>query len=227
MRPRLLVACVGMAVVGLAAMAGYQYLHSESSTSRTRTDSQKLNIINEHYVLSETTKLIANSQRMADILAYSWSKAGRNNATVADISLLEAARDEIEDDANSIQVAGLMRRSGVYDFGVTGGNGHYQIFNKLTLPFNEGSVFEDGIGDSTMFLPGEVLRMPECAKGMVPVIFQAEATPLNANPIGLKLVAEPPVGYRVTVPQLTPQSMKYRLVVKASCQSAKAVEKLQ
>ena len=227
MRPRLLVACVGMAVVGLAAMAGYQYLHSESSASRTRTDSQKLNVINEHFVLSETTKLIANSQRMADILAFSWRKHGTRSVSNNDIELLSVARKEIEDDKVSAQAEALMQQAGVSDFGVESTNGSYKIFGKLTLPYSEGSAFEDGISDSAMLLPGELLRISDCGQGMVPVIFQGEAYPIDGRPLGLKLEAELPVGYRVTVSDLTPQSMRHRLVVRTSCQPAKAVGNLR
>jgi hypothetical protein len=231
-RPRVMLMCGSILVFGVAVGVGYVLTKAPDDAAHHRGNGVNSSVMNERIsasqnALSDASNLIGNSQRLADILAYSWIKSGRTVIHNDDLNLLRAARNEIEMDANSMQVTALMRQSGIYNYGITESDGSFDIFGKLKLNFNVGSVFEDGIGDSSMFLPGEVLRMPPCAQGTAPVIFQAEATPINAAPLGLKLEAQSPIGYRVTVPDLTPQSMQYRLVVKASCASDKALKNLK
>ena len=171
---------------------------------------------------------VDGSQRLTDVLAYIWLKDNRTTGEKGDLRLLQEADDQIRQDEAFIHFSAQMKKSGVENLGVATGNGSYTIFDRLTLPFSPGSIFEDGIDGASFFLPGELVRPANCGKDKVPVIYQAEAYPIHAKPFGLKLEPEMPYGYRVTAPDaLNIDTFDHRLVVKAACRSSDAVQKLK
>lgn len=176
--------------------------------------------------LRHMATLIGRSQRLADVLSYSWETDQRTSVTVEDMALVKAAKDELEKDDADIQLNGLLGGAGMTRGPIKEGNGYYEIFERMKLPFSEGSVFEDGIADAAMLLPGELLRLPACSKDLKQVIFQAEAFPLDGKEAGLGLTFVPPIGYRVTAKELTPEVMQHRLVLKAMCLPPNTADKL-
>lgn len=170
---------------------------------------------------------IDGSQRLTDVLAYIWLKDNRVMGHKGDLPLLMEASEQIDRDESYISFSAQMKKGGIENLGVATGNGSYTIFERLTLPFSPGSIFEDGIDGASFFLPGELVRPANCTKDHVPVIYQAEAYPIHGKPVGLKLEPETPYGYRVTAPELTADVFEHRLVVKAACRSSDAVQKLK
>lgn len=176
--------------------------------------------------LRHMATLIGRSQRLADVLSYSWETGQRTSVTAEDMALVKAAKDELEKDDADIQLNGLLSGSGMPRGAIKEGDGYYEIFERLKLPFSAGSAFEDGIADAAMLLPGELLRLPACGKDLKQVIFQAEAFPLDGKEVGLGLTFVPPIGYRVTAKSLTPELMQHRLVLKAMCLPPNTADKL-
>lgn len=176
--------------------------------------------------LRHMATLVGRSQRLADVLSYSWETGQRTSVTAEDMALVKAAKDELEKDDADIQLNGLLGGAGMARGAIKEGNGYYEIFERLKLPFSEGSAFEDGIADAAMLLPGELLRLPACSKDLKQVIFQAEAFPLDGKEAGLGLTFVPPIGYRVTAKSLTPELMQHRLVLKAMCLPPNTADKL-
>jgi hypothetical protein len=216
-----LIANVVFLVMGY--MDRYELNNSSQITEKSHPTSQQTNTLSQSQLLTA----VGQSQRIGDILAYWWNAEQRDTISGKDYELVELAKAEILSDDTSIQFNRTMNNGGITKSFIRNENYQYTIFNRLTMPFKEGSYFEDGIENASIFLPGELVREPSCTKGLVPIVFQSEAYPIGEKPAGLTLTLEQPFGYRVTVPKLDFQAMKHRLIVKSECRKKQIADELK
>lgn len=176
---------------------------------------------------SQLLASVGQSQRLGNILAYWWNAEQRDAISGKDYELVELAKAEILSDETNIQFNKTMHNGGMTKSFIKNESYQYIIFDRLTMPFKEGSYFEDGIENASIFLPGELVRVPSCSKDLVPIVFQSEAYPIGAKPAGLALTLEQPFGYRVTVPKLDTKAIKHRLIVKIECRNKQIADELK
>lgn len=221
---RLMLTGALITVVGVAGFAGFVgYVLSLSPNTQGAVAQGRPALIPD---LPHMTDLVGHSQRLADVLSYQWTLNSRTDVTKADMVLVNAAKNELEKDDADIRLNALLSNAGMPRASIKEGDGYYEIFGRLKLSFSTDSAFEDGIDDAALLLPGELLRVPGCAKSMKPVIFQSEAFPIKSKEVGLGLKFEPPIGYRVTAKSLTPEVMQHRMVVKSLCLPDDVADKL-
>lgn len=221
--------CVILVLIANVVYLAIDYMdrYEQRNTSQLAEKSHSTSPHTNTVLQSQLIAAVGQSQRIGDILAYWWNSEQRYTISEKDYELIELAKSEILSDDANIQFNRTMNNGGITRSLVRNENSHYMIFDRLTMPFTEGSYFEDGIENASIFLPGELVRVPGCAKNFVPIIFQSEAYPIGAKPAGLTLTLEQPFGYRVTVPKLDFQAMKHRLIVKSECRKKQIADELK
>jgi hypothetical protein len=201
--------------------------YEQKKASQPSEKSHSKSLQSNPFLQSQLLAAVGQSQRIGDILAYWWNTEQRDSISGKDYELIELAKEEIRSDDTNIQFNRTMRNGGITKSFIKNENSNYIIFDRLTMPFKDGSYFEDGIENTSIFLPGELVRVPSCAKDLVPIVFQSEAYPIGAKPAGLTLAQEQPFGYRVTMPKLDLQTMKHRLIVKSECRKKQIADELK